>query len=222
MELYSKDSIAGRIARIVRVSGRVDREIHLINCSVLSHTIDSGDYTAIEPMMNGLPNGQRKQAIALWFKKFSGGQLSLTVNAKTKIWSGSLKGPDGTKWDKKLFDLAGGCAISFGDLTRDKAETVFDMERMVDWLTAKAQNTDKNDNGTFKVTIGTRDLAAKVLATIIENGWNNPKLVEADKLVSGTAPILASLPHKTADDKVSELLNAQDDALAEMQKLLAA
>ena len=60
MNLYTRSQIASRVARIVRVAGKVDAELHVVLCSILDHTREHGDYTAILPLLNGLPNGVRK------------------------------------------------------------------------------------------------------------------------------------------------------------------
>jgi len=206
MKLYDKSQLTERVARICRVAGKVNDEIHTVLCSIMAHTMNSGDYTAILPLMNGLPKGQRLQAIALWVKHFSGGQLKLALNAKTKIWGGTLKGPENTAWNKDLFDLPGAIAVKFGDFSEEPKPSSFDMEQMIDWLKAKIDSKAKNPDGSYKVTVGTRELASKLMGEILINGWNDPKLIAADK-----SPVVkADVPHKAS--KGVQMMDDRKDA----------
>ena len=43
MKLYNQSEITARIARICRLSGKIDAEIHVVLCSILTHTYEHGD-----------------------------------------------------------------------------------------------------------------------------------------------------------------------------------
>lgn len=162
MQLYTQSQIGSRVARIVRVAGKVDAELHVVLCSILDHTREHGDYTALVPLMNGLPNGQRKQGIVAWLKHFSGGQLTCSQNADTGAWQAKLK----PQRDQALFDITGAMAVTFGDFTKEPAAKTLSVEALIKMLEAKATNTELNKDGTPKVSVEARTLASNMVAAI--------------------------------------------------------
>ena len=166
MQLYSRSQIGSKVARIVRVAGKVDSELHVVLCSILSHTEECGDYTAILPLLNGLPNGQRKQGIAAWLSKFSGKQLQARLDSKSKQWVCELVGG----WKKELFDVAGAMAITFGDFTKEPEPTTLTLALLIKLLEKKAVSVETNKDGTPKVSPEARDLASKLVAYARQTG----------------------------------------------------
>lgn len=160
MQLYSQSQIGSRVARIVRVAGKVDAELHVVLCSILSHTQEYGDYTAVLPLLNGLPKGIRLQGIAAWLKHFSGGQLVPSFDSKSKQWACTLaKG-----WYATLFDLVGAMAVTFGDFSPEPAPTTLTLTLLLKMLEDKATSTKVNADGTPKVSDEAKVLASKLVA----------------------------------------------------------
>jgi hypothetical protein len=159
MQMYTRSQIGSKVARIVRVAGKVDSELHVVLCSILDHTRDCGDYTAILPLLNGLPNGQRKQAIVQWLSHFSGKKLIARLDSKSKSWVAELS-KDRADSD---FDIAGAMAITFGDFTKEPEATTLSVELLIKMLEKKATSTDLNKDGSPKVSPEARDLASKLV-----------------------------------------------------------
>lgn len=160
MNLYTRSQIGSKVARIVRVAGKVDAELHVVLCSILDHTREHGDYTAIEPLMNGLPNGQRKEAIVAWVTHFSGKQLVLSQNKKTKIWKGDLV----PNRNQDLFDIPGAMAVTFGDFTKEPKATTLTLALLIKMLEQKSNDSKLNEDGSPKVDPEARAIAAKLAA----------------------------------------------------------
>lgn len=178
MNLYTQSQIGSKVARIVRVAGKVDSELHVVLCSILDHTREHGDYTAILPLMNGLPSGQRKEAIVKWISHFSGKQLVLSQDKKTKIWKGELV----PNRNQELFDIVGAMAITFGDFTQEPKPTTMTLELLIKQLEKTANDSSVNKaDGSPKVTEDARMAAAKLAQAA--------KLLQARTMV---APVKAS------------------------------
>jgi hypothetical protein len=159
MQLYSQSQIGSRVARIVRVAGKVDAELHVVLCSILDHTREHGDYTAILPLLNGLPNGVRKQGIVAWLSHFSGKQLTARLDSKSKSWVAELV----PNRDKSKFDIVGAMAMTYGDFTKEPEPTTLDVKALIKMLEKKATNIEVNKDGSPKVTPEARDFASKLV-----------------------------------------------------------
>jgi hypothetical protein len=164
MKIYSQSEVIGKVNRIVRVAKIVDSELHNILCSILTHTHDHGDYTAILPLLNGLPNGVRKQAIVAWVSNFSGKQLKVSKSSKDKTWKCELA----EGWSKDKFDLEGAYAVGFGDFTVEPEPTTVTLELLIKMLEKKASSTARNADGTPKVTDDARIAASAAVAVMRE------------------------------------------------------
>ena len=160
MNLYKQSQIAERVSRIVRVAGKVDAELHVVLCSILDHTREHGDYTALLPLMNGLPKGQRLQGIASWLKNFSNKKLIARIDTETKLWVVELA-KDRTDAD---FDMIGAMAITFGDFTAEPVPTTLTLALLVKMLEKKATSTETNKDGSPKVSDEAKALASKLVA----------------------------------------------------------
>jgi hypothetical protein len=160
MNLYSQSQIGSKVARIVRVAGKVDSELHVVLCSILSHTKDHGDYTAILPLLNGLPNGVRKQAIVAWVSHFSNKKLIARLDSKSKAWVAELA-KDRTAED---FDIIGAMAVTFGDFTKEPEPTTLTVALLVKMLEKKATDNTVNKDGSPKVAPEAAALASKLVA----------------------------------------------------------
>jgi len=160
MNLYTQSQIGSRVARIVRVAGKVDSELHVVLCSILDHTREHGDYTQILPLLNGLPKGQRLQAIAQWLSHFSNKKLIARLDNKTKLWVCELS-KDRTDAD---FDILGAMAITFGDFTKEPEPTTLTMAMLIKLLEKKATDNTLNKDGSPKVSQEAANLASKLVA----------------------------------------------------------
>jgi hypothetical protein len=160
MNLYTRSQIGSRVARIVRVAGKVDAELHVVLCSILDHTREHGDYTALLPLLNGLPKGQRVQGIAAWLKHFSGKKLIARIDSETKQWVCELS-KDRQDSD---FDIVGAMAITFGDFTKEPEPTTLTIALLVKMLEKRATSDEVNKDGSPKVSADAKDLASKLVA----------------------------------------------------------
>jgi hypothetical protein len=159
MNLYTRSQIGSRVARIVRVAGKVDGELHVVLCSILDHTREHGDYTAILPLLNGLPNGVRKQGIVAWLSHFSGKQLTARLDNKTKAWVCDLA----KQRDEGLFDITGAMAVTFGDFTKEPEPTTLTLALLIKMLEKRATSDELNKDGSPKVSPEARDMASKMV-----------------------------------------------------------
>ena len=162
MNLYTRSQIASRVARIVRVAGKVDAELHVVLCSILDHTREHGDYTAILPLLNGLPNGVRKQAIVAWVSHFSNKKLVARLDTKSKEWVCELA-KDRQDSD---FDIVGAMAVTYGDFTKEPEPTTLTLALLVKLLEKKATSTEVNKDGSPKVAPEAAEMASKLVAFV--------------------------------------------------------
>ena len=160
MNLYSRSQIASRVARIVRVAGKVDAELHVVLCSILDHTREHGDYTAILPLLNGLPNGVRKQGIVAWVSHFTNKKLICRLDTKSKEWVAELS-KDRQDSD---FDIVGAMAVTYGDFTKEPEPTTLTVALLVKMLEKKATSDELNKDGSPKVSADAKELASKLVA----------------------------------------------------------
>jgi hypothetical protein len=162
MQLYTQSQIGSRVARIVRVAGKVDSELHVVLCSILDHTREHGDYTAILPLLNGLPNGVRKQAIVAWLANFSNKKLTAKLDSKSKAWTCELS----KERADEDFDIVGAMAVTFGDFTAEPVPTTMTLALLIKMLEKKATDSTSNKDGSPKVDSEAREMASKVVAFI--------------------------------------------------------
>ena len=160
MNLYSRSQIASRVARIVRVAGKVDAELHVVLCSILDHTREHGDYTAILPLLNGLPNGVRKQAIVAWVSHFTNKKLIARLDNKSKEWVCELA----KERADSDFDIVGAMAVTYGDFTKEPEPTTLTVALLIKMLETKATDNTANKDGSPKVAPDAADLASKLVA----------------------------------------------------------
>ena len=164
MNLYLRSQIGSRVARIVRVAGKVDAELHVVLCSILDHTREHGDYTAILPLLNGLPKGIRLQGIIAWLSHFSNKKLIARLDSKTKQFVCDLA-KDRQDSD---FDIVGAMAVTFGDFTAEPVPTTLTVALLIKMLEKKATDTATNKDGSPKVAPEARDFASKLVAAARE------------------------------------------------------
>jgi hypothetical protein len=168
IKIVGRGSIHARVARIGRVSQRVEREIHVLAVSIMVHTVQHGDYTAGEALLNAMPRGLRVKALAFWFKNFSNNKLTFSLakeGDRQGQWVGKLD-KDRTEGDFALEQ----CAVtSFADLTNEKEPVTVTVESLIKMLRNKAANAELNDDGSPKVDPRARDVASKLLKFVEDN-----------------------------------------------------
>lgn len=162
MQLYTQSQIGSKVARIVRVAGKVDSELHVVLCSILDHTREHGDYTAILPLLNGLPNGVRKQGIVGWVSHFTNKKLIARLDTKSKAWVCELA-KDRSPED---FDMIGAMAVTFGDFKPEPVPTTLTLALLIKMLEQKATDIKTNEDGSPKVAPEAREMASKVVEFI--------------------------------------------------------
>lgn len=185
MKLYTNAELGSKITRIIRIAGRVDREIHTINCSILTHAYEHGDPRHFVQLLNGLPSGTRLNAIVAWIQDYSGEQIAVQKNGKTKVWTAAMV----PNWDRSKFNLEGAYAVTFGDHTAEPGGKTFTIRDMLKLLEKKATNLELNTDGTYKVSPGVRDAASQLLLVARNNGWYDRKVWDADKAVPAVATV---------------------------------
>src|SRR5271166_3769791 len=137
-QLLDAQGIAGRIAGIAGSAKALQSDIHETAVSCLAHVRDHGDTTLAVRLLSVLPSGQRRNALAAWFKEFSSGKMTLFAD-KHGVWSCKLK--DRTAEDFRIDDAMD---TEYGDLmpeakVRDKPMTLEDLVKAV----AKFTKNDK-------------------------------------------------------------------------------
>jgi hypothetical protein len=171
--LYTQSQVASKVARIVRIAGRVEAEVHQIACSILDHTRAHGDYTQALVLLNGLPRGTRVKALAFWFKHYSSNKLIFTF-AKGE-WTAELK-KDRKDSD---FNVTEAMGTTFADLTNEKDPVSVTVESILRNLNRNATNTDMHEDGTTpKVSPEARAFASKLVLLAREAGLD-PKVKAA-------------------------------------------
>lgn len=170
--LYSQSQVASKVARVVRIAGRVEAEVHVIACSILDHIRAHGDTTQALVLLNGLPRGTRVKALAFWFKHYSTSKVIFTF---AKEWTVELK-KDRTDEDFKISEAM---ETTFADLTNEKDPVSVTVESILRNLSRNATNTDMHDDGkTPKVSPEARAFASKLVLLAREAGLD-PKVKQA-------------------------------------------
>jgi hypothetical protein len=158
--ILSSEEITKRIAKIAKVGHALQTEIHEIAVQTLAHVAAHGDYTLATRLFGGLPSGQRRQALAAWYRHFSGQQVSFTYDKQSDTWKGKLsKG-----WSADAFLLDEAVATSYGDFLPEKGYSTLTMGAFIQFLKRKANEDGMNPNGTPKVEPQVRELCASLYA----------------------------------------------------------
>lgn len=171
--ILNRDECKRAIAGIRRVAGKVQERIHQVAVSTLAHIRDHGDTTLATSLLDALPNGQRREALAFWYGRFSNGKAAMRLDKQSGSWICKLA-KDRSPED---FDVEGAAKITFADLTKEKKPgQTFTAEQLVKWLRSKANDDSVYEDGTPKVEEAARDLAAKIVAMIEPAEVKKPQL----------------------------------------------
>lgn len=161
MELVNREKAATMIVELGTAARNVQATIELIGCSALAHMRDHGDYRTAVQLMNALPNGQRVQALAVWFREFSSNKFTVSFDNKVGQWVGKLK-KERTAED---FRVEEAMETSYADFTKERTNRTMGVTQLLSYLKRVANNTDNNPDGTPKVDAATRALASKLYGT---------------------------------------------------------
>jgi hypothetical protein len=153
--ILSPESCGKRIARITKVGKALQSEIHLVATSLLSHLRDFGDYRQPIALLNGMPSGQRRNALAYWFGHFSTGAAIFSFDASNKTWKCKLD----PKRVPEQFQVIEAWKTTFGDLVLEKSHSTFNLEGLMNFMKRKANEVGLNPDGTPKVEKEVRDTA---------------------------------------------------------------
>lgn len=142
IEILSVSAIGEVLDKIATTAKALQSQIHQCAVSALAHTFESGDYRSVTRLLNALPNGQRVQALAVWFEAMS--EKLLVIKKANGSFSVALV--DGWKAKleamvvEELLEVA--MATDYGAFTKESKPTAMTLEKMIKWLEAKAQATD--------------------------------------------------------------------------------
>jgi hypothetical protein len=154
-EILSQSAVMDAITKVMAGARALQGQIHQCALSTLSHVAQHGDFRGVAHLLNGLPNGQRVQALVVWYQHFSDGALQ--IKKANGSFSVSLK----QDWQNKCtFDLEGADATDYAAFTKESKPAAFTVEKLVKWLESKANNMDDAE-----VAPETRGVAAKLVAT---------------------------------------------------------
>jgi hypothetical protein len=159
--ILSQDACKKAIGQLTRITAKVQLKIHQVAVSTLVHARDHGDVSLVERLLNGLPTGQRREALAYWYSHFSNGKLTAKA-ANGKFTVSIAKAKDRTGED---FNIEGAALVSFAELTKEsKPGKTFTMEQLIKKLESWANEDGEYEDGKPKVAQDVRDAAANILA----------------------------------------------------------
>jgi len=155
---------AGIDAAIVTIRGsskELQTIIHGCAVSVLAHISVHGDTRQAVRLLTALPSGQRREALAFWFNKFSGKTLSIS-NSKDSGWNAKLKGGR----LESDFDIEGAMATDYGDLMSEPKIKALELKNLVAAITKFTSNSKKLEDGSPQVPATVVAAAQKALAAL--------------------------------------------------------
>jgi hypothetical protein len=102
----------------------------------------------------------------VWYREFTNGKFSLNFDSKEKTWKGSLSKTRAAE----DFRVDEAMEVSFADFTKERTPRQFDVLALVRFIKSKADNTETNPDGSFKVSQAAREAASKLLKLAADNG----------------------------------------------------
>jgi hypothetical protein len=139
MNLLKQSEIGAAISAVAAAARANQTAIHEIAVSTLDHTREFGDFTGCERLLNALPNGQRVKSLAQWFNVMSGKQLTITLDPKTKVWSGKLQRSANSEAD---FDIAKAMEVDYGSFQPEIVQSVITLKTLLQKVTKIATDTE--------------------------------------------------------------------------------
>lgn len=158
--ILSAEVCSKRIAKIARVAGALQSEIHQVAVSTLDHIREHGDSTLAARLLGALPNGQRVQALVAWYSTFSNKKATFSYDKANAIWKCKL---DPNRADSD-FMIDKAAATSYADLNKEKSYKTMTVKGILDFLKKRANEDGLNDDGSPKVEKDARELAARAYA----------------------------------------------------------
>lgn len=162
--LQDAQGIARSIVTIAASATELQAAIHGTAVSCLAHVRDHGDTTLAVRLIGVLPSGQRREALANWFKVYSNKKMLLSRDAKHGTWSCRLIA-DRSVEDFKVDDAM---VCDYGELVpeakvRDKPMSLEDLVKVIAKFT---KNDAKLKDGTPVVPADLVKAAQKALSAI--------------------------------------------------------
>lgn len=142
IEILSVSAIGEVLDKIATTAKALQSQIHQCAVSALAHTFESGDYRSVPRLLNALPNGQRVQALSVWFSAMSDNTLEI------KKANGAFSVALAAGWKDKIGDRAEqllevAMAQDYGSFTKEAKPTAMTLEKMIKWLESKATAGDE-------------------------------------------------------------------------------
>lgn len=91
IQILDAQGIAKGIAGVADSAKALQGTIHELAVSCLAHVRDHGDTTLAVRLVSVLPSGQRRLALAQWFKVYSNGKMVISRDPKHGTFSCKLK-----------------------------------------------------------------------------------------------------------------------------------
>jgi hypothetical protein len=150
IEILSVSAIGEVLDKIATTAKALQSQIHQCAVSALAHTFESGDYRSVTRLLNALPNGQRVQALAVWFGAMSDNVLEI------KKANGAFSVSLAAGWKDKIGDRAEqllevAMEQDYGSFTKESKPTAMTLEKMIKWLESKATASDDDVEPAAKV-----------------------------------------------------------------------
>jgi hypothetical protein len=165
IEILTVSAIGEVLDKIATTAKALQSQIHQCAVSALCHTFEHGDFRSVTRLLNALPNGQRVQALAVWFAHFSNN--ALTIKKASGSFSVVL---DSKKLDEIDRDemLESAMEQDYGTFTKESKPAALTLEKMLKWLESKATANDEEVEPTCKVVAAKlvsnyRDMVKKVV-----------------------------------------------------------
>lgn len=154
------------IEECVKVTGEIrgsaknlQSQIHLVAVSTLVHIRDTGDSRGALALVQALPNGQCVEGLKSWYAGMSSNAISFGKNADTGETTIKLA-KDRTP---AMFLVEAAEATDYGSYTKEAKPRTLTAEQFLKMVADKANNTELNLDGSPKVSIEARALAARMV-----------------------------------------------------------
>jgi len=157
IEILTVSAIGEVLEKIATTARALQSQIHQCAVSALSHTFEHGDFRSVTRLLNALPNGQRVQALAVWFAHFSNNALTIkkASGAFSVVLDSSKLGDEMLRME--LLDAA--MDQDYGTFTKESKPTALTLEKLIGWIEKRATANDD------EVEPAAKAVAAKLVAS---------------------------------------------------------
>ena len=164
VNIMTAGEITTAIGRIAASGKVLQARIHTVAVSTLAHIRDHGDTTLAVRLLDALANGQRLNALAFWYSRFSNGKAVFS-KGKDGQWKCNLN----KERSPEDFDIEAADATNFADLTKEPKVEPMDIKAFEKLLKRIGDNDGCFPGTTIeKVQPAVRALAASCVAVIRE------------------------------------------------------